>query len=228
MLAARPRTEITHAIKLAAGTADHFDAVRRLFPTRRCAYHDLGLLPTLATTIQILQVLRARGPARRISETSKTCATVEIGRLHFEADRSLGRQLVVCVVRSLRARGDGSPTAWQHYMLIVVDVVQGRPRRRLGDDTCVGLGYAVAALVNYGIGAARRAAFAGAGGGPPKDTAPRRHSRINLTARQSTPAINAAIYRPIGTLYQLQPSFHTHSTEPEPTARAPRPGEEFY
>ena len=122
------------------------------------------LLPTLATTIQILQVLRASGPARRISETSKTCATVEIGRLHFEADRSLRRQLVICVVRSLRARGDGSPTAWQHYMLIVVGVVQGRPRRRLDDDACVGLGYAVAALVNYDVGAARRAAWSCRGG----------------------------------------------------------------
>ena len=49
-------------------------------------------------------------------------------------------------------------------MLIVVGVVQGRPRRRLGDDTCVGLGYAVAALVNYGIGAARRAAWSCRGG----------------------------------------------------------------
>ena len=105
------------------------------------------------------------GPARRISETSKTCATVEIGRLHFEADRSLGRQLVVCVVRSVRARSsDGSPTAWQHYMLIVVGVVHGRPRRRLGDDACVGLRYAVAALVNYDVGAARRAAWSCRGG----------------------------------------------------------------
>ena len=34
-------------------------------------------------------------------------------------------------------------------MLIVVGVVQGRPRHRLGDDACVRLGYAVAALVNY-------------------------------------------------------------------------------
>ena len=85
---------------------------------------------------------------------------MEIGRLHFEADRSLGRQLVVCVMRSVRARGDGSPTAWQHYMLIVVGVVQGRPRRRLGADACVGLGYAVAAaLVNCGVGAARRATW---------------------------------------------------------------------
>ena len=51
---------------------------------------------------------------------------------------------------------------------------------------------------------------------------------MNLTARQITPAIEAAIYRPDSTLYQLQPSFHTQSTEPEPTARARRAGEEFY
>ena len=55
-----------------------------------------------------------------------------------------------------------------------------------------------------------------------------RHSRMNLTARQNTPAIDAAIYYPNSTLYQLQPSFHTKSTEPEPTARARRAGEEFY
>ena len=55
-----------------------------------------------------------------------------------------------------------------------------------------------------------------------------RHSRIRLTACQSTPAIDAAFYRPDSTLSQLQPSFHTHSTEPEPTARAWRAGEEFY
>ena len=55
-----------------------------------------------------------------------------------------------------------------------------------------------------------------------------RHSRTSLMASQSTPAIDAAIYRPNGTLYQLQPSFHTHSTEPEPTARARRAGKEFY
>ena len=82
--------------------------------------------------------------------------TVEIGRLHFDAGRSLGRQVVVCVMRSVRVRGDGSSTALQH-MLIAVGVVKGRPRRRLGADACVGLGYAVAALVNCGIGAARRA-----------------------------------------------------------------------
>ena len=35
--------------------------------------------------------------------------------------------------------------------------------RRLGDDACVGLGYAVAALVNY-VGAARRAAWSCRGG----------------------------------------------------------------
>ena len=55
-----------------------------------------------------------------------------------------------------------------------------------------------------------------------------RHSRTSLMAPQSTPAIDAAFYHPIGTLYQLQPSFHTQSTEPEPTARARRAGEEFY
>ena len=103
-------------------------------------------------------------PAGRKARILKTCGTVEIGRLHFDADRSLGRQVVVCVMRSVRARGDGSPTAWQHYMLIVVGVVQGRPRRRLGADACVGLGYAVAALVNYDVGAARRAAWSCRGG----------------------------------------------------------------
>ena len=36
-----------------------------------------------------------------------------------------------------------------------------------------------------------------------------RHSRMRLTGRQSRPAINAAIYYPNSTLYQLQPSFHT-------------------
>ena len=51
---------------------------------------------------------------------------------------------------------------------------------------------------------------------------------MSLTARQNTPAIDAAIYRPDSTLYQLQPSFHTESTEPEPTARARRAGKEFY
>ena len=49
-----------------------------------------------------------------------------------------------------------------------------------------------------------------------------------LAARQNTPAIDAAFYRPDSTLYQLQPSFHTQSTEPEPTARARRAGKEFY
>ena len=53
-------------------------------------------------------------------------------------------------------------------------------------------------------------------------------SSLGLAARQNTPAINAAIYRPNGTLYQLQPSFHTYSTEPEPTARARRAGKELY
>ena len=42
---------------------------------------------------------------------------------------------------------------------------------------------------------------------------------MRLTACQNTPAIDAAIYRPDSTLYQLQPSFHTQSTEPEPIAR---------
>ena len=51
---------------------------------------------------------------------------------------------------------------------------------------------------------------------------------MSLTARQSKPAIDAAIYRPDSTLYQLQPSFHPQSTEPEPTARARRAGEESY
>ena len=51
---------------------------------------------------------------------------------------------------------------------------------------------------------------------------------MSLTARQNTPAIDAAIYRSDETLYQLQLSFHTQSTEPEPTARARRAGEEFY
>ena len=36
-----------------------------------------------------------------------------------------------------------------------------------------------------------------------------RHSRMSLTACQITPALDAAIYRPYSTLYQLQPSFHT-------------------
>ena len=105
-----------------------------------------------------------RRPAGRKARNRKTCSTVEIGRLHFKADRSLGRQVVVCVMRSVRARGgDGSSTALQH-MLIAVGVVQGRPRRRLGADACVGLGYAVAALVNYDVGAARRAAWSCRGG----------------------------------------------------------------
>ena len=58
--------------------------------------------------------------------------------------------------------------------------------------------------------------------------APPATSQMSLTARQNTPALDAAIYYPNGTLYQLQPSFHKHSTEPEPTARARRAGEEFY
>ena len=51
---------------------------------------------------------------------------------------------------------------------------------------------------------------------------------LGLAARQITPAIDGAFYRPNDTSYQLQPSFHLHSTEPEPTARARRVGEEFY
>ena len=53
-------------------------------------------------------------------------------------------------------------------------------------------------------------------------------SSLGLKARQNTPAFDAAIYRPYSTSYQLQPSFHTSSTEPEPTARARRAGKEFY
>ena len=49
-----------------------------------------------------------------------------------------------------------------------------------------------------------------------------------LAARQNTPAIDGAFYRPNSTSYQLQPSFHTYPTEPEPTARARRAGKEFY
>ena len=49
-----------------------------------------------------------------------------------------------------------------------------------------------------------------------------------LAARQNTPAIDGAFYRPNETLYQLQPSFHPQLTEPEPTAHARRAGEEFY
>jgi len=51
---------------------------------------------------------------------------------------------------------------------------------------------------------------------------------LGLAACQNTPALDAAFYYPISTLYQLQPSFHTESTEPEPTARARRAGKEFY
>jgi hypothetical protein len=51
---------------------------------------------------------------------------------------------------------------------------------------------------------------------------------LGLAARQNTPAIDSAFYHPNSTLYQLQPSFHTQSTEPEPTARARRAEEEFY
>ena len=51
---------------------------------------------------------------------------------------------------------------------------------------------------------------------------------MNLTARQSTPAPGAAFQYPVSTLYQLQLSFHSQSTEAEPTARARRAGKEFY
>ena len=53
-------------------------------------------------------------------------------------------------------------------------------------------------------------------------------SSLGLAARQNTPAIDDALCGPIGALYHLQPSFHTSSTEPEPTARARRAGKEFY
>ena len=53
-------------------------------------------------------------------------------------------------------------------------------------------------------------------------------SSLGLAARQITPTFDAAIYRPYSTSYTLQPSFHTSSTEPEPTARARRTGKEFY
>ena len=43
---------------------------------------------------------------------------------------------------------------------------------------------------------------------------------MRLTAFQCRPAIDAAISHPNNTLYQLQPSFHSQSTEPEPTARS--------
>ena len=51
---------------------------------------------------------------------------------------------------------------------------------------------------------------------------------LGLAARQNTLAFDGAFYRPNGASYQLQPSFHTYSTEPEPTARARRAGKEFY
>ena len=51
---------------------------------------------------------------------------------------------------------------------------------------------------------------------------------LSLAARQNTPAIDDAISHPNSTSYQLQPSFHTSWTEPEPTARARRAGKEFY
>ena len=47
---------------------------------------------------------------------------------------------------------------------------------------------------------------------------------MSLTCCQSIPAVDGAIYRSDSTLYQLQPSFHTYPTEPEPTARARRRG----
>ena len=53
-------------------------------------------------------------------------------------------------------------------------------------------------------------------------------SSPGLALAKNTPAIDTAIYHPIGTSYQLQLSFHPHSTEPEPTARARRAREEFY
>ena len=51
---------------------------------------------------------------------------------------------------------------------------------------------------------------------------------MSLPARQNTPAIDGAIYRPVNTLYVLRPSFHTRPTELEPIASARRAGEEFY
>ncbi len=53
-------------------------------------------------------------------------------------------------------------------------------------------------------------------------------SSPGLAARQSTPAFDAAIYYPNSTSYQLQSSFYTCPTEPEPTARVRRAAEEFY
>ena len=51
---------------------------------------------------------------------------------------------------------------------------------------------------------------------------------MSLKGFQNTPAIDSAFYRPIDALYQLQLSFHTSWTEPEPTARARRAGKEFH
>ena len=51
---------------------------------------------------------------------------------------------------------------------------------------------------------------------------------LGLAARQNTPALDAAFYYPNSISYQLQPSFYTYPTEPEPTARARRAAEEFY
>jgi hypothetical protein len=74
---------------------------------------------------------------------------------HAISSRSRRRRLVDCVAAPHADHGRR---------------VQGRPRRRLGDDACVGLGYAVAALVNYGIAAARRAAWSCSGGGSSKQS----------------------------------------------------------
>lgn len=41
-----------------------------------------------------------------------------------------------------------------------------------------------------------------------RNAPPRRHSPMNLTARQFTPAIDAAVRYQDSTLYQLQPGFH--------------------
>ena len=50
---------------------------------------------------------------------------------------------------------------------------------------------------------------------------------LGLAARQNTPAIDGAIYRPNGTSYQLQPSFHTIDGTGADGPRS-RAGEEFY
>ena len=79
----------------------------------------------------------------------------------------------------------------------------------------------IAATKNFRI-AAREHTLA-----PPGRHRPR-HSRMSLKARQITPAIDATIHYLDSALYQLQPSFHTSSTEPDPTAHVPRAGKEFY